>query len=390
VAPEEVETELASLLVGATFTVAQIRDPAAIEDVVPGLFFETENVAPVDLAAVRDYLRTRLPEFKIPRAIHTLPKFPRTETTNKIRRASLAEAAAAADRETLPKSSQLMAHVTNAKSSDWPAFAGDVSITYRRLASLLSDSAIPIAKNRCLASALEWMRAITRSDDLALGRVIRQSRTVFDEIGPVGIGIPMPWPPIVQAITVRTLVANSTCVQYRPLERMLVAEDLGWLRMHRISYLIINAERFERLSAAEVHFRDAFDYPSFGNLFVIGAAPKAEALTQFQRTFEFLPQHLVQTRNVWTVRKLFPPPDGKAGSGDHWRLLREVAAAVFEISADSLSFNSSAETTPGWNSLGFVSLIMAVEERFGVSFSPKDIMSIRRLSDLEMLVAQKS
>lgn len=390
VAPEEVETELASLLAGATFSVAQIPDPAAIEGVVPGLFFETEDAAPVDLAAVRDHLRARLPEFKIPRAIHTLPQFPRTETTNKIRRAGLAEAAIVAERAALPNTSKLMAQVMRAERGNWPAFEGDVSISYRRLASLLSVGDSPFVKNQCLAGALEWMRAITSTDDATFGRAILQSETVFGGAGPIGVGIPMPWPPIVQAVAIRTLAENSTCVLYRPLERMLVAEDLGWLRMHGIKDLIVDGERLERIAAAENHLQDTFDFPSFGNLFVIGEPPNADALNQFHRNFEFLPQHLVRSRNVWTARKLFPPPDGNTEDGDHWRLLCEVAAAVFEIFIEFLDVNSSAETTPGWNSLGFVSLIMAVEERFGVRFTPKDIMSVRRLSDLETLVAQKT
>lgn len=390
VAPEEVETELAALLSGTTYSVAQIPDPVGIEGAVPGLFFETEGAAPVDLGVVREHLRKRLPEFKIPRSIYALPRFPRTETTNKIRRAGLTDAARIADRAALPKTRCLMAQIGDATQGGWPAFAGDASISFKRLADLLHGDGRPAEKRRLLADMLEWMRSAAKTDDAELGRAIQQSQSIYEASGSIGVGVSMAWPPIVQAIVTRALVANWACVLYRPREQMLVAEDLGWLRKHRLSDLVIDAERFERYADAEDHLHDAFDSPSFKNLFVVGAAPKSDALARFHRNFEFPPHHLVPMRGSWAVRKLHPPPDGNAADGSRWKILCEVAAEIFEIPADSLSFNSSAETTPGWNSLGFVSLIMAVETRFGVELSAKDIMSVRRLGDLETRVAEKT
>jgi acyl carrier protein len=67
------------------------------------------------------------------------------------------------------------------------------------------------------------------------------------------------------------------------------------------------------------------------------------------------------------------------------RVLDLPAADVVEATADS---------TPGWDSLGHLRLLMAVEEEYGVSFSPDDIAeldSVKRIGDaVERLLEEKA
>lgn len=53
-----------------------------------------------------------------------------------------------------------------------------------------------------------------------------------------------------------------------------------------------------------------------------------------------------------------------------------------------------AEVTPSWDSFGHLRLVMAVEEEFGVSFSPEEIVqldSVERIGDaLERLMAARA
>ncbi len=67
----------------------------------------------------------------------------------------------------------------------------------------------------------------------------------------------------------------------------------------------------------------------------------------------------------------------------------QLAADIFKVDANTLSSDSSPETTLGWDSLGHLQLIIAVEKHYQISFKAREMMSIERLNDVICLVQTK-
>lgn len=73
---------------------------------------------------------------------------------------------------------------------------------------------------------------------------------------------------------------------------------------------------------------------------------------------------------------------------DHEFDVYKLAANAFKVHFRELAPDSSPDTVKGWDSLAHVDFLFAVEKKFGIRFSPKDIMNIRTLG--ETLAALKS
>lgn len=69
------------------------------------------------------------------------------------------------------------------------------------------------------------------------------------------------------------------------------------------------------------------------------------------------------------------------------RLLRAfgMAMGLSEVPPDA-----SVSTLPQWDSLAHVTLILALEEQFGVSFSPEDAIAMLSVAEIERVLATKS
>lgn len=65
-------------------------------------------------------------------------------------------------------------------------------------------------------------------------------------------------------------------------------------------------------------------------------------------------------------------------------ILAAINLDDWEIDDDTL-----ASEVPGWDSLNHVSVIAAVEERFGVLFSIPDVVALRKIGDLQRLLDSK-
>jgi acyl carrier protein len=52
--------------------------------------------------------------------------------------------------------------------------------------------------------------------------------------------------------------------------------------------------------------------------------------------------------------------------------IKEVMAAVLEVDTSTISEEASMDSIPTWNSLRQMSLVLALEEEFGVSFPDED------------------
>jgi acyl carrier protein len=77
------------------------------------------------------------------------------------------------------------------------------------------------------------------------------------------------------------------------------------------------------------------------------------------------------------------PPPVDAGRGDR---LYKTMAAVLGIPELSLTEESSPDTIPAWDSLNHLNVIMAMEQEFGVEFSPDDVMSMLNVSCIRSLL----
>jgi acyl carrier protein len=58
------------------------------------------------------------------------------------------------------------------------------------------------------------------------------------------------------------------------------------------------------------------------------------------------------------------------------RALTEVMAAVLRVPAESIGPDSSMDTVPGWDSLRHLTLVLALEEEFGVQIPDEEAGSI--------------
>jgi len=66
----------------------------------------------------------------------------------------------------------------------------------------------------------------------------------------------------------------------------------------------------------------------------------------------------------------------------------EIAARSFFLDPKDLTISSAYNDTPGWDSLGHLLFIEAIQSHFGVNFEPMDILRIQTLSDVVNFVSE--
>lgn len=69
--------------------------------------------------------------------------------------------------------------------------------------------------------------------------------------------------------------------------------------------------------------------------------------------------------------------------------LEEVVAGVLKQSSDSVTDETSPKTVSAWDSLRHIELVMTVEEAFGVSFPPAEVMTMTSVGEIRQLLQQK-
>ena len=66
------------------------------------------------------------------------------------------------------------------------------------------------------------------------------------------------------------------------------------------------------------------------------------------------------------------------------RQVCETAATIFDVPADQVTADSSADTIEQWDSLARLSLVLELEQRFGVELAPEvveELTSVRAVVD---------
>jgi acyl carrier protein len=67
--------------------------------------------------------------------------------------------------------------------------------------------------------------------------------------------------------------------------------------------------------------------------------------------------------------------------------VRQTVAEVFALDPASVTAASSAETVPAWDSMGHLNLILATEQRFGVTLDPEQVPQLTSVESLAAAVA---
>lgn len=70
--------------------------------------------------------------------------------------------------------------------------------------------------------------------------------------------------------------------------------------------------------------------------------------------------------------------------------VKNLIASTFGISPQSVADNSSGQTIEQWDSVGHINLVMAVEQKFGVSFTMEEIMQMRDVGMLCRVIGEKA
>lgn len=69
--------------------------------------------------------------------------------------------------------------------------------------------------------------------------------------------------------------------------------------------------------------------------------------------------------------------------------VRQTVAEVFFVDVAAVTADSSPESIPAWDSIGHLNLILATEQRFGVTFDPDQIPQLTSVQSIATAVAAK-
>ncbi len=69
--------------------------------------------------------------------------------------------------------------------------------------------------------------------------------------------------------------------------------------------------------------------------------------------------------------------------------IEEVFADILQEPVDAISDETSPKTMRKWDSLKHIQVVMAIEQAFGVSFSPPEVMTITSVGAVRDLLKEK-
>lgn len=74
---------------------------------------------------------------------------------------------------------------------------------------------------------------------------------------------------------------------------------------------------------------------------------------------------------------------------DQIQKLHSVLAAILSLPATEITDDLSPDTQPAWDSVTHLSLVMAVEEAFNVSFTPEETLDMTSVKLIRLLLEEK-
>lgn len=69
--------------------------------------------------------------------------------------------------------------------------------------------------------------------------------------------------------------------------------------------------------------------------------------------------------------------------------LNEIFCEVFDDEELNIKPEMTANDVEGWDSLTHINLVLAVESRFNIRFSQKELLSLKNVSDMLRCIEQK-
>ena len=69
--------------------------------------------------------------------------------------------------------------------------------------------------------------------------------------------------------------------------------------------------------------------------------------------------------------------------------IKNVMAAVFDISVDKITDKSSPDNVKSWDSLKHMNLILALEEEFSIKFSDDEIIELMNYKLINLIINEK-
>lgn len=69
--------------------------------------------------------------------------------------------------------------------------------------------------------------------------------------------------------------------------------------------------------------------------------------------------------------------------------IQQTASDVLQVPPRSISLQTSAAEVDRWDSLNHLKIVLALEERFQVRFTPVEITSMLRICDMVLMVSDK-
>lgn len=69
--------------------------------------------------------------------------------------------------------------------------------------------------------------------------------------------------------------------------------------------------------------------------------------------------------------------------------VRTLAADVLGVRRSEIDRNSTPQHLDGWDSISHVSLVVAIEEQFGVAFTPEEITEMESIGRIAELLSRK-
>ena len=73
-------------------------------------------------------------------------------------------------------------------------------------------------------------------------------------------------------------------------------------------------------------------------------------------------------------------------TGSTLEQVRQLVSDVFAVPSGEVHENSSSETIKGWDSMQHLNLVLAVEEKFNVQFTPEEMEQMRSVRQIVTIV----
>lgn len=69
--------------------------------------------------------------------------------------------------------------------------------------------------------------------------------------------------------------------------------------------------------------------------------------------------------------------------------LKSILADTLGISEARLAEEASTETLPEWDSVAHINIVLSLEARYGLSFSPDEILNLGSIREIERILQQR-